>query len=308
MKKKCEIVPLPNHQFQFLYEGQEKTRWHFGSEYPRPFFYPTIVSSGESLTRMGHPGAPNHDHHRSVWFAHHKVFGHNFWADGTGTRIKQKEWLAIHEEDEYSRFGCRLDWLDGHDPTPLMQQELLVEFRPAKADSWLLELQSTFVPQSDELELQQTNFGFLAVRVSRQIAEHWGGGKLTNSDLRTTEKELFGKPSRWMDYSGQQYSRAENREIKEGVTYIDHIENFGQPTRWHVREDGWMGASPGMQSAINLKKNEPLVLRYLLYFHSGEVDANAANGYHDSFAKTPKLIVQRSTQKHRHYQIDRLKA
>ena len=95
MKKKCEVIPLPDHQFQFLINGQEKTRWHFGPSYPRPFFFPTIGASGESLTRMGHPGAPNHDHHRSIWFAHHKVFGQNFWGDGTGTRIQQAEWLAM---------------------------------------------------------------------------------------------------------------------------------------------------------------------------------------------------------------------
>ena len=30
---------------------------------------------------MGHPGAPDHDHHRSVWFAHFKVLGIDFWGD-----------------------------------------------------------------------------------------------------------------------------------------------------------------------------------------------------------------------------------
>jgi len=58
-------------------------RWHFDAKYPRPFFYPFNGPSGETLTRMGHPGAPNHDHHRSVWWAHAKVDGENYWGDNT---------------------------------------------------------------------------------------------------------------------------------------------------------------------------------------------------------------------------------
>ena len=49
---------------------------------------------------MGHPGAPDHDHHRSVWFAHEKVSGVNFWSDNTAARVRQKEWLVYHDGDD----------------------------------------------------------------------------------------------------------------------------------------------------------------------------------------------------------------
>ncbi|MFP6902652.1 MAG: DUF6807 family protein, partial [Verrucomicrobiia bacterium] len=60
----CQIVPLPDNQASLQIDGVERTRWHFDAKYPRPFFYPFNGPSGETLTRMGHPGAPNHDHHR----------------------------------------------------------------------------------------------------------------------------------------------------------------------------------------------------------------------------------------------------
>lgn len=308
MRKRCEVVPLPNQQFQFRIDGREVTRWHHGADYPRPFFYPAIVASGESLTRMGHPGAPNHDHHRSIWFAHHKVFGRDFWSDVTETRIRQTEWLAIHEADDCSRFGCMLAWLDGHDPQPLMSQQLLLELRPGENRSWTLELQSTFEPATEELELQATNFGFLAVRVSRQIAEHWGGGTLTSSERKTSEPNLFGQPARWMDYSGTQYAFDQQAEVAEGITYLDHPDNVGQPTRWHVREDGWMGAAPGMKAAIPLRKSSPLVLRYLLHFHEGQLEPEKADQLHDEFARLKPLKVGRSRQKHQHLEIQRSSA
>jgi hypothetical protein len=76
---RCTLLPLPEHQVSFRVSGTERLRWHFGPQYLRPFFFPLVgPASGESLTRMGHPGAPDHDHHRSVWFAHEKVSGLSF--------------------------------------------------------------------------------------------------------------------------------------------------------------------------------------------------------------------------------------
>ena len=49
---------------------------------------------------MGHPGAANHDHHRSVWFAHYDVNGKDFWGDKPGIRITQQQWLAYYDSEE----------------------------------------------------------------------------------------------------------------------------------------------------------------------------------------------------------------
>ena len=50
---RCELLPLPGHQVSFQIDGDEKTRWQYGKEYPRPFFYPFNGPSGTSLTRHG---------------------------------------------------------------------------------------------------------------------------------------------------------------------------------------------------------------------------------------------------------------
>jgi hypothetical protein len=62
-----QVVPQPDDQLSFQVEGAERVRWHFGGRYPRPFFFPLAGPSGRTLTRMGHPAAPDHDHHRSLW-------------------------------------------------------------------------------------------------------------------------------------------------------------------------------------------------------------------------------------------------
>ncbi|MDP6446513.1 MAG: PmoA family protein [Pirellulaceae bacterium] len=122
---RCQILPLAGHQVSFRIDGAECTRWHFGTEYPRPFFYPLTGPRGDSLTRVGHPGAGNHDHHRSVWFAHAKVLGINFWSDLTEARIEQHEWLVYDESDTSATMAVRLHWKDGHEPRPLLEQVLV---------------------------------------------------------------------------------------------------------------------------------------------------------------------------------------
>src|SRR6187455_2140055 len=96
---RCQALPLPDHQASFQIDGVERLRWHYGRQYPRPFFYPLVGPTGSSLTRMGHPGDFTHEHHRSIWFAHHAVAGADFWSEGKRTSIRQKEWLDYLDSD-----------------------------------------------------------------------------------------------------------------------------------------------------------------------------------------------------------------
>src|SRR5919198_1910869 len=148
---RCQLVPLPDHQVSLQVDGGERLRWHFGPEYPRPFFYPLVGPSGGPLTRMGHPGAPDHDHHRSVWFAHEKVQGVDFWSDRGPARVRQKTWLCYQDGDADCAMAVRLGWFDGHDPKELLEQELVAQVRPGAGGETVVELQSTFKPWADSL-------------------------------------------------------------------------------------------------------------------------------------------------------------
>ena len=98
------------------------------------------------------------------------MVGVNFWSDRTEARIRQREWLMYEESDEEAVMAVRLGWHDGHDPPPLMEQTLVAIVRPLENRELLLELQSTFVPRAESLELGKTNFGFLAGRVAKNIS------------------------------------------------------------------------------------------------------------------------------------------
>lgn len=303
---RCQATPLPDSQVSFTIDDRERIRWHFGSLYPRPFFYPLNGPSGSSLTRMGHPGAPNHDHHQSIWFAHHKVLGIDFWANNLPPRIRQKEWLAYVDSDEEAAMVVKLGWYDGHDPKELLEQELVVSVRPggpagsATAKETLMELQSTFRPTADMLEFGKTNFGFLAVRVAKSLSAHFGGGVISDSEGRVNEPAIFGNRARWMDYSGPVPGGG-----MEGITYFDHPSNPGSPTHWHVREDGWMGASACFDNPLVTTKAQPLVLRYLLHAHAGKLDAARESQVGEDFGRLPPFAVTKATVKHETWTVKR---
>ena len=306
--KRCELLPLPEHQVSFQIDGVAKTRWHFGNEYPRPFFFPFYGPSGTSLTRMGHPGAENHDHHRSVWFAHHDVAGVNFWSDQTDGRVRQKFWYCYRDGDREAVMASACGWFDG-DGIELMEQDVVAALIPLENDEHALEIQITMRPRSntESVELGKTNFGFLAVRVAKSLSIHFGGGKLTDSEGRQGEESIFGQQARWMDYSGPvPVGRGPDRKTAiEGITYFDHPENPRYPSHWHVREDGWMGASFCMHEGFSIKAAAPLTLRYLLHSHAGDYDLAKAKQVHEEFAKRPGFQITKGTRKHRQYDVQR---
>jgi len=306
--KRCELLPLPEHQVSFQIDGVEKTRWHFGSQYPRPFFYPFYGPSGTSLTRMGHPGAENHDHHRSVWFAHNSVAGVDFWSDRTDARIRQKHWCSYRDGDDEAIMASRLGWYDGSGKE-LMEQDVAAALRPLEAGECALEIQITLRPpgKTDSVALGKTNFGLLAVRVAKTVSVFFGGGQLANSEGQQGEKAIFAQHARWCDYSGPVAAGQgpDRKAVIEGITYFDHPENPRYPTAWHVREDGWMGASFSMEEGFTIAADAPLTLRYLLYAHAGPYDAAKAQTVHEAFAKRPGFQIVKPTGPHRQYEVER---
>ncbi len=305
---RCEAMPIPDHQVSFRVDGVEKVCWRFAPTYQGPFFYPLLGPSGVPLTRMGHPGAQNHDHHRSVWFAHNKVTGIDFWSMAMPGQIRQSLWYEFRDDDDECGMAVELEWFDGHDPAPLMRQELVAFLRPLADGEYTLDLQSTFRPIAAELELQQTNFGFLAVRVAKSLSAHFGGGILTGASGRQGEPALFGESNVWMDYSGPIAVPLPGgtRETRiEGVTYFDHPKNPGFPAKWHVRDDGWMGASACRDQALLIRREEPLVLRYLLHVHRGAVDPPKEHEMAQQFAAWPGYRVVKGSRPHRQFEIER---
>ncbi len=260
---RLQVVPQAYEQASFQRDGVEITRYHFGAGLRRPFLFPLIGPAGRSLTRMGHPHDPEtHSHHNSVWMSHNDIGGVDFWSDRGGGTVRQKRIVEYKDEGTRSAVVAENEWVD-KDGKVLLNEVRVVSVVLLEGREWLLVIDSTFTARDKPVTLGKTPFGLLGVRMAKTIGVNDGGGRIRNSEGRVNEKEVLWQRARWVDYSGA----IEDGKI-EGITLFDHPQNPSHPTYFHVRNDGWMGASLTYDGPRDIAPDKPLHLRYGLYVHS----------------------------------------
>lgn len=277
---RMQVIPLPRSEVSIQDDGRELTRHIYDSSLRRPFLYPLLGPSGRSLTRMGHPRDPNgHSHHNSVWISHNMVDGVDFWGDAGHGRIVQRTITQFGDADEEALVQSENEWLGAGDKV-LLKELRTMRVQPLEGKTWLLVIDLELAPPAGEVTLGKTPFGFIGVRMAKTIGVHDGGGTIRNSAGGVNEKEVFWKPAKWVDYSGPIA-----RDTVEGITLMDHPGNPNHPAKFHVRDDGWMGASATFDAARTIRAGEPLKLRYGLWIHAGAPPAALIEQHHVAFAK-----------------------
>jgi hypothetical protein len=276
-----QVVPQPYDQASFQRDGVELTRYHSGPGLHRPFLFPVIGPSGRSLTRMGHPHDPeSHSHHNSVWISHHDVNGTNFWSDRGKGKIRHKRIVEFQDSDRCASLTAENEWIDTDNGNVLLLETRTVTVLPLNDVEWLITIDMEFKPKSKAVTLGKTPFGMIGVRMAKTIGVRDGGGTIRNSEGAVNEKEVFWKRAKWVDYSGAVI----NGKI-EGITLFDHPDNPNFPTHFHVRNDGWMGASLTFDGPREIPPNQTLRLHYALYVHSDMEPVEAIDKIWQRFTK-----------------------
>ncbi|MDA1273439.1 MAG: PmoA family protein [Verrucomicrobia bacterium] len=278
----AQAIPLPHHEVSFQRNGVELARFHYDPDDLRPFVFPINGPSGRSLTRMGHPHDPvTHSHHNSAWISHNDVNGVSFWDDrGKGRIVVQRVEQFEDSNDEAAVFTVA-QWLASG--VPLLTERRRTAIRLLPDNEWLLLIDLQLTPGgTNEVTLGTTPFGMLGVRMAKSIGVHDGGGMIRNSEGGVNEKEVLWKTARWVDYSGPI-----SATDFEGITLMDHPSNPNHPAVFHVRNDGWMGASLTFAGAQVITPGVPLRLRYGLYIHSGVPPAADVQGLWEVFEALP---------------------
>jgi len=275
-----QALPLPEGQISFQRDGAELARYYFGKELKRPFVYPIIGPSGRPLTRMGHPHDPEtHSHHNSVWVSHQFIGDTNFWEDKGPARIAHQRIVRFEDTDTETFVESENAWLD-KEGVPLMKELRRTAVQPLPDKEWLLLIEMQWEVKK-ELTIGQSAFGPIGVRMAKTIGVIDGGGTIRNSEGGVDEAGCFRLPARWVDYSGPIAPG-----VTEGITLMDHPSNPNHPVPFHVRGDGWMGASLTFPGPIVIQPGTPLRLRYALFVHAGMPSPEKLQAQWKAFAKT----------------------
>jgi len=265
---RMQALPLPHHEISFQRDGVELTRFHFDPADKRTYLHPLNGPSGRSLTRMGHPHDPvGHSHHNSLWLSHHDVNGISFWEDGGRGQIRALRVEQLEDGDSTASATVLHSWGDTNRVLLWERRRMTVQTLPNH--EWILLLDVRFDAAHEAVVLGKTPFGLAAVRMARSIGVNDGDGMIRNSEGGVNEAGVFWKRARWVDYSGVVVSN-----VVEGITFFDHPGNPNHPSYFHVRNDGWMGASITFDAARVIDTNAPLQLRYGFYVHGGLSSTN----------------------------------
>jgi hypothetical protein len=285
---RVQAVPQPYQQVSFQRDGKEIARYHFGPALDRPFVFPVIGPSGRPLTRMGHPHDPeSHAHHNSVWVSHNSVNGTDFWSNGRAGRIVHQRIERLDDGPDSAAVISHNNWVT-KDGKVLLRERRQTAVHALPNDEFFLIVDLELSAEGADVTLGKTPFGFFAVRMAKTLGVHDGAGTIRNSEGGVDEKGVFWKRAKWMDYSG-----AVADGVVEGITLLDHPSNPNHPSIFHVRDDGWMGASLTQDAPRVIKLGEPLKLRYGLWVHAGLPDAKAIEAKWAEFARMPLLGLPR---------------
>ncbi|MGB0328151.1 MAG: PmoA family protein [Akkermansiaceae bacterium] len=253
-----------------------------------PYLYPLVAPSGQSLTRhfpmkKGVAGEQSdHPHHRSFWFCHGNVNGHDFWHSKDGkTKINHKSFLSAKDD----AFTAQLAWQHG-DKT-LLDEKRTYQFSHPTPTSLLIEVTSTLTAAT-QVTFGDTKEGSFAIRVCPTM-RHEGKvakGNILNSE-KQTDKKAWGKRARWVSYQGPDPAGK-----PASVTMMDHPSNHNHPTHWHARTYGLLTANPFGEKSFTkkgngthiLEKGKSLTQKYAVLLTSREITAEDIEKTYKSFS------------------------
>ncbi len=287
-------------KIQVMIDGNMFTEYDYQS-YKKPILYPVLGPGGVPMTRSwpiadGVPGeAKDHPHHKSIWFAHDDVNGRHFWHE-TGNIKNQRVRLAKGKDGRPMIVSDNL-WIGG-DGEPVCSDTTVLSF-PDVPNARAIDIATTLRATHGAVKLGDTKEGLMAIRThpDLRLEKHpsMGNldrlGKATNSE-GITGKEIWGKPARWVDYSGT----IEGEKV--GIAIFDSPRNLRHPTTWHARAYGLITANPfGAHDFLGAEKGTgeyvipdggELTLRYRFVFHRGDVDDADVAGLFKEYADEHK--------------------
>jgi hypothetical protein len=284
--------------------GEPFTEYVF-KDVPRPICYPLLGPAGLPMTRnfpmKEVPGEDrDHKHHRSLWFTHGAVNGHDFWAEARDFgKIVHDGFAEVTSGKDAGVIRSKNKWV-ASDGKVIATDELTLRVYNRPANERLFDFEITIHASNGEVTFGDTKEGSMALRLNETMRlkhnkENTGKptGHIINSE-GVRDGATWGKRAAWCDY----YGPVEGKTV--GIAIFDHPQNPRHPTWWHVRDYGLFAANPfgrhdfeslPDKNAGNLvvPAGKSVTFRYRFYIHEGdEKQAKVADRYTEYTKTTAK--------------------
>jgi hypothetical protein len=303
-------VEKDKEHIDFLIGKDLAARYHFGSKVAKPYLWPLAGPGNVPLTRawpmeQAKPGnSTDHVHQKSAWFCHGDVIpegielkqkiknveGVDFWSETPGHGVIACVEVGEAKADKnHGWIATRNEWrtADGVKILDESRTVHLYDFGKARLFVFDIDLHADVVP----ITSGDTKEGAMGVRVNDAVREEKRLGTIENAEGKKTERNCWGRLSKWCDYSGTIDGKA------AGIAILDDPHN-PFPACWHSRGYGLMAANPfgrvlsgfsAMQEKkelVKLAKGDHLKLRYGILLHEGDAKEGKVE---ERFAKFVEL-------------------
>ena len=290
-------------------DGKPFTDFYIGSENAKPYLHPLRTADGKIVTR-GYPMVPDvpgethdHPHHRGLWFTHGDVNGYDFWGNedsqkGAG-KGKGKVVLdgppKLTSGKKSGMIAAAFNWTIPNGDVLLREDRRMTFYSDPALRT--IDFDITLEPRQ-EVRFGDTKEGTFAIRLAaaleeeqpKGISEPKRTGRMVNAQGKTGEKNVWGKRSEWVDYSGV----LDGQPV--GIAIFDHPSNPRHPTYWHARAYGLFAANifgvhdfendRSRDGSLTIRPGQPLRFRYRVVIHPGDVNSAHIRDLWDRYAAT----------------------
>ncbi len=276
-------------------DGQPFTAFFIGSDVAKPYLHPLRSASGKIVTRrfpmeIVDGESRDHVHHRGLWFTHGDVNGLDFWANEQGQqgpkkgKVITKKVVDIKSGKRSGSLTAAFDWVDPQGK-PLLTETRTMVFHAHPAMRIIdLDIRLTGIERA---HFGDTKEGTFAIRLAVPLEER-KTGKMISAEGLSTEKEVWGKRSPWVDYSGELEGE------KLGVAIFDHPANPKHPTYWHSRAYGLFAANifgerdfyrdKTRDGGLTLEPGQTWRFRYRVIIHPGDTESAGIAALYKKYA------------------------
>ncbi len=256
------------------------------TEITRPYFAHVKSPCGIQVTR-NYPPQPDdpQDHgtwHPGIWMSFGDINGNDYWR--LKTKVEHEMFVKQPQGGPGKGTFTVRNYYLGPDGKDRVLAELVKYTILVRPSGYLLLWESTFSSDSGDFTFGDQEEMGLGIRLNTKITVEYGDGHITNAEGLKDEKEVWGKASKWFDYSG----KIDDNYV--GMTIMPDPDNF-RPSWAHARDYGYIAANPfgrkamkqGEESAVTVNKGEEFHLGYgiLIYCNPQGNMPDINNAYQD---------------------------
>lgn len=260
-------------------DDQIFTCYKFADSQKYPYFWPVNGPlSGESITTETSQPYP---HHHSLFFGCDKVNGGNYWQESNtrGQIVSQGPQLIAPSGDRVV-FADQCLWRQPGAEPIIRDTRRIAITAPSETLRWI-DFHIRLEPLTD-ITILKNNHALFSARVVPELSVK-SGGALINAEGKSGEKETWGVPSPWCDYSGTRAGKT------EGIAILEHPTNRWYPCKWFTRDYGFFSPTPMYwldNDRLDLAKGQPLTLNYRVVIHAGNADQARISTLFSAYERT----------------------